>query len=111
MPTLGVTTDRDAGRTRIALSGELDIANAERLETELASVEADAPAMLVLDLRQVEFMDSTGLRTVLAASERARTGGRRMVVVRGSAAVDRLFDITQVDQQLEIVDDPELIQS
>ena len=111
MSTLGVTTDRDAGHTRIALSGELDIANAERLETELASIEAESPATLVLDLRQVEFMDSTGLRTVLAASERARTNGRRMVVVRGSAAVDRLFDITQVDQQLEVVDDPELIQS
>src|SRR3954447_12326088 len=110
MTTLDVTTERIADQTRIALVGELDIASAETLERELETLEADSPGTLVLDLRRVEFIDSTGLRAVIAADERARWAGRRLVVVRGSTAVDRLFNVTQLDRRLEIVDDPDSIQ-
>jgi len=63
-------------------------------------------AVLVLDLRKVEFIDSTGLRAVISADERARSGGRRLVIIRGTTAVERVFSVTQLDQRLEIVDDP-----
>jgi anti-anti-sigma regulatory factor len=46
---------------------------------------------------------------VIAADERARSAGRRFVVVRGSSAVERLFNVTQLDRRLEIVDDPDSI--
>jgi anti-anti-sigma factor len=62
--------------------------------------------VLVLDLRKVEFIDSTGLRAVISADERARSGGRRLVIIRGTTAVERVFSVTQLDQRLEIVDDP-----
>jgi anti-sigma B factor antagonist len=107
MSPLEIITERREGQTRVALVGELDIASAPRFEEGLVEVEADTPGVLVLDLRRVDFIDSTGLRSVIAADERARSTGRRFVVVRGPAAVERVFKVTQLDQRLEIVDDPE----
>jgi len=106
MSPLEITTEKRDGQTHMALVGELDIASAPRFEEGLASVEADTPGVLVLDLRGVEFIDSTGLRAVIAADERARSAGRRFVIIRGPAAVERVFSVTQLDQRLEIVDDP-----
>jgi anti-sigma B factor antagonist len=109
MSQLEITTERREGQTRMALAGELDIASAPRFEEGLAEVEGDTPGVLVLDLRGVEFIDSTGLRAVIAADERARSAGRRLVIVRGPAAVERVFSVTQLDQRLEIIDDPDSV--
>jgi anti-anti-sigma factor len=57
----------------------------------------------------VEFIDSTGLRALIAADERARSDGRRLAVVRGPKAVERLLAVTQLDQRLDIVEDPDSI--
>jgi anti-sigma B factor antagonist len=103
---LEIITEQGEGQARIALVGELDIASAPQFEEGLEKVEAGAPAVLVLDLRKVEFIDSTGLRAVISADERARSGGRRLVIIRGTTAVERVFSVTQLDQRLEIVDDP-----
>jgi anti-sigma B factor antagonist len=107
MSPLEIIIDRREGQTRIALVGELDIASAPSFEEGLADVEGDTPGTLVLDLRRVDFIDSTGLRAVIAADERARSAGRRFVVVRGPAAVERVLSVTQLDQRLDIVDDPD----
>jgi anti-anti-sigma factor len=109
MPPLDVTSEQQGGQLRVALAGELDIVNAPELESQLATIEADAADTLVLDLRGVEFIDSTGLRALIAANERARAAGRRLVIVRGAKAVDRLLSLTQLDQRLEIVDDPDAL--
>ncbi len=106
MSPLEIITEQGEGQARIALVGELDIASAPQFEEGLEKVEAGAPAVLVLDLRKVEFIDSTGLRAVISADERARSGGRRLVIIRGTTAVERVFSVTQLDQRLEIVDDP-----
>jgi anti-sigma B factor antagonist len=109
MSPLEVTAEQHPGQTRIVLIGELDIASADGLEKRLADVEADSPAILVLDLRRVEFIDSTGLRALIAADQRARSQGRRLAVVSGPNAVARLLTVTQLDQRLEIVDDPDAV--
>jgi anti-sigma B factor antagonist len=105
MSTLEITTEQHEGQTRVVLAGELDIASTEQLDEALATIEGEDLGTLVLDLRNVEFIDSTGLRTVIAADERARSADRRFVVVRGPGAVERLFSVTQLDQRFEIVDD------
>ena len=110
MTQLTIDTERRNGATHLVLAGELDIASAEGFDERLAAHEHEAP-VLVLDLRRVEFIDSTGIRALIVADERARTNGRRLVVVRGSQAVDRLFSVTQLDERLEIVDDPDSIQA
>ena len=109
MASLDVTTEQHPGQTRVVLIGELDIASTDGLEKQLAAIEVDSPGTLVLDLRRVEFIDSTGLRALIAADERARSQGRRLAVVRGPDAVARLLAVTQLDQRLEIVDDPDAV--
>jgi len=106
MSPLEMTTEEGEGQTRVTLVGELDIASAPQFEEGLEKVEANSPGVLVLDLREVEFIDSTGLRAVISADERARSAERRFVIVRGTPAVERVFSVTQLDQRLEIVDDP-----
>ena len=106
MSTLELNTQDGAnGEVRLALRGELDISTAQRVEDELARIEASRPPAIVLDLRALEFMDSTGLRTVVGADARAREQGRRLTIVRGPDAVQRIFSVTTLDERLEIVDD------
>ncbi len=109
MSLLEISTEEREGQVRVALVGELDIASAPKFEEGLAEAEGGSPELLVLDLRGVEFIDSTGLRAVIAADERARSAGRRFVIVRGPAAVERVFSVTQLDQRLDIVDEPESV--
>jgi anti-anti-sigma factor len=109
MSPFEITTEEAEGQTRVTLVGELDIASAPQFEEGLQQAESNSPDVLVLDLRKVEFIDSTGLRAVIAADERARTAGRRFVIIRGTQAVERVFSVTQLDQRLEIVDDPESV--
>ena len=101
---LGVLTLRSerAGDTHvIALSGELDIASVRDVEAELASVEAAARlARLVIDLRDVTFIDSSGLRLVLEASRRADTTAYRLALVRPGPRVFRAFEISGIDTLL-----------
>jgi anti-anti-sigma factor len=103
---LELRTENDHGGPRLIAAGELDLASAEELDSHLKQLESSEPDVLVLDLRELEFMDSTGLRTVIAADARARERGARLVVVRAPEEVDRVFRLTRMDQHLELVDEP-----
>jgi anti-sigma B factor antagonist len=112
MALLELTAEQDHGGTvRVVLTGELDISSAPQLDDELAKVEAAAPPVIVLDLRALEFMDSTGLRTVVTADGRAREQGRRLAIVRGPEAVHRVFSVTRLDERLDIIDDPAAVEA
>ena len=103
---LELRTEQDQGVPRLVVSGELDLASAGELDASLKQLESSEPPILVLDLRELEFMDSTGLRSVIAADARARDRGARLVVVRAPGEVDRVFSLTRMDQHLELVDEP-----
>jgi anti-anti-sigma factor len=109
MSPLAVTLEEHPGQTRVVLTGELDIASTPQFERQLATAEAQGAEVLIVDLRGVEFVDSTGLRALISADERARSGSRRMIIVRGPGAVERLLTITHLDQRLELVDDPDSV--
>ena len=95
---------------RAAPTGELDLPGAAVLEDELARVEAEPDlGTIVLDLRGLEFMDSSGLRLVVTADLRLREAGRRLVLVRGDENVQRVFEITRMAERLTFVDDPEAV--
>jgi anti-anti-sigma factor len=102
---LDVRTEDRNGLVHVALVGELDLSTVAKVQEELRRVEASAPATLVVDLSKLTFLDSTGLRCIVTADERARTDGRRIVIVRGPDAVQRVFAITRLDERLEMVDD------
>ena len=91
---------------RLALRGELDISSAGRVEEELKSIQSGGPTTLVLDLRELEFMDSTGLRLIVRADESARESGTRFVIVRGPEPVQRVFEIVGLDSRLEMAEEP-----
>ena len=106
MEILEVTTQDSSEQVTISLKGELDLSSVGKVQEELRRVEAEEPPLLVLDLTNLTFLDSTGLRTVVTADERARDNGRRFVIVRGPDAVQRVFAITRLEERLEMVDDP-----
>jgi len=92
----------------ITATGELDLSGAELLEAELERLAAEPElATVVLDLRGLEFMDSSGLRLVVLADMQAREAGRRFVLVRGTETVHRVFEITKMSERLDFVADPE----
>jgi len=105
----GLTIEELDGSVRIALRGELDLAHAYTFDEELRRVEDARPECVVIDLRELTFMDSCGLARLLAARRRARKLGHRLVLVRGPAAVQRLFALSAVDEAFEIVNKPDAV--
>jgi anti-sigma B factor antagonist len=100
-----VTIEERGSTAHLTLHGELDISTASRLEDDLRRIEADAPPVLILDLSRLEFMDSSGLRMLIAADTRAREAGRRLVLIKGNDMVQRVLRLTGLDERLEIVPD------
>ncbi|HEY3209136.1 MAG TPA: STAS domain-containing protein [Actinomycetota bacterium] len=94
------------GAILVSLFGELDISEIEQVEKVLAAAEAKQPHVVVIDLRGLEFMDSSGIRLVVEADLRARQEGRRLVLIRGSETVHRVFTIALLDRRLDFVDEP-----
>ena len=109
MKIFGMETDDGGEVVRIALNGEFDISCARKVEEELRRVEEEKPPTLVLDLRGLSFMDSTGIRVILSADSRAHKDGRRLAIIQGPDAVQRVFRITRLDERLDIVDDPSAV--
>jgi anti-sigma B factor antagonist len=105
--TLEFETTRNAAVAVIAATGELDLSGAQILQAELDRLDAEPDVgTVVLDLRGLEFLDSSGLRLVVLADMRARETGRRFVLVRGPETVHRVFEITRMSERLEFVADP-----
>jgi anti-anti-sigma factor len=102
---LEVESEERDGLVHVALRGELDLSTVSKVQEELDRVNTAAPPLVVLDLSNLSFLDSTGLRCVITAAERARDAGRRFVVVRGPDPVQRVFAITRLEDRLEMVDD------
>ncbi|HKP90186.1 MAG TPA: MMPL family transporter [Thermoleophilaceae bacterium] len=96
----------DGGRLRLRLDGELDLVTAPWLARRLQTVEAEKPPVLVIDLRDLTFMDSSGLRELFSAQRRARAEGRRVALVKGSEPIDRVLEMVSADRAMETVDDP-----
>ncbi len=105
MTILDVETRPGDALVQVVLRGELDLSTVEKVEEELARVEGDEIKVLVLDLSGLSFLDSTGLRLMVTAHQRAEKEGRRLVIVKGPETVHRVFTITKLDEKLEMVDD------
>ena len=110
MRGLALTIEQLEGNAvRIALRGELDLEHAYTFDEELRRIEALEPECICIDLRELSFLDSSGLSRIVAARRRARRGKWRLVLVRGSAAVQRVFQLTALDEAFEIVNAPEML--
>jgi anti-sigma B factor antagonist len=107
MARLTITTDRPrSGVVCVALSGELDLSSAYRFDAELRRIEQTVPDMLIVDPRDLVFMDSAGLSRLLAAHQRARRGGWRFGLIRGSDAVQRMLWMTATHERFLTLPEP-----
>ncbi|MEA2131566.1 MAG: anti-sigma factor antagonist [Solirubrobacteraceae bacterium] len=93
-------------KTHIAPSGELDIASAPAFEQAIADATAEPGAELVLDLRELTFMDSTGLRTLAQANVKAVQAGTALSIWRGPRQIERVLEISGLADLLPLVDAP-----
>jgi stage II sporulation protein AA (anti-sigma F factor antagonist) len=93
----------ETDRIVLVLHGELDLAAAPILAEEIERAESQANA-LVLDLQDLHFIDSAGLRVLLTAHDRARDAGRDFALTPGSPQVQRLLKIAGVSEHLSTVE-------
>ena len=91
------------GAAWVTVEGELDIAGATPFNETLSAALKQA-LLVIVDLRALRFIDSTGLQALVAADTRARERSRRLVVIRGSGQVARVFDLVGLAERLAIVD-------
>jgi anti-anti-sigma factor len=106
IPSFGIQVVNNGAATRIAPAGELDIATAPALEQAIADATAEPGARLVLDLRELTFMDSTGLRTLAQTNARADEDGFTLAIWRGSRQIERVLEISGLGALLPLEDAP-----
>jgi anti-sigma B factor antagonist len=102
-PVLEIATERRADALVLRVRGELDLACAALLERRLERVLADGDELIVLEMSEVTFMDSTGLRTLLVGAERCRAAGSELLLGEVSRQVQRLLEISGAGGELERV--------
>ena len=101
---LAIDSRREGDEHVIALEGELDLAHAGELDEELGRVEDTDATSIKVDLSQLTFIDSTGVRLLLMAEARARADSGRLTIVRAPDSVQRVFVICGVDGILPFAD-------
>ena len=102
-----VTTERHDGLVVVAASGEIDMSTSPQLRAALVDPEASGPAV-VLDLRSVTFMDSSGLGIIVGQHKRAREEGYRFAVsVAGAPEVRRILELSGLVDVLQVVESPD----
>lgn len=89
----------------LALHGDLDANTLAAAQDEVTAAESEAPPVLVLDLSQLEFVDSSGVRLVLLAQHLAEDAGRRLAVRLGHRRTRHIFDVLDITSHLEVLDD------
>jgi anti-anti-sigma factor len=101
-----VTEARD-GAVVVVLHGELDLATAPEVEDAVVGRVRDG-GWVVLDLRGLEFMDSSGVRVIVAAHGLAQESGGRLTIVRAvpDGPVQRVLEISGLEGVLDLVDAP-----
>lgn len=87
--------------------GDLDLAVVDVVEQTLSPLENEF-SEVVIDLRAVEFLDSTGLRAILSADARSRSNGFNLRIIKGGDQVQRLLSHTGMDKHLSLIDASEL---
>ena len=105
-----ITVRRGPDRRLIfELDGELDMACVHQLDEAVADAKLDDASAVVLDLGAVRFLDSTGLKAIVRARNAVGTSGRQFAITRGSAQVQRLLDLTRLNDHLQTIDTPESV--
>lgn len=98
-----IATIDEGTRLTVKVSGELDIATADQLSSQLDQLDVPQGGHVAVDLSQVGFMDSTGLRILIAANRKAGEAGYEFTVVTGESPARRVFELTRMDEHIRVV--------
>jgi anti-sigma B factor antagonist len=104
---LRIDVRSEPDRVVLGLHGELDLLGAPLLQEALDKTDSEASAIMVLDLQDLQFVDSAGLRVILAAHERWRQNGQELALTPGTEQVQRLFAIAGVKDHLRMIGSPD----
>lgn len=102
--TLVVRSQENGGTRLIAFAGELDLANAGTAENALERSLADAGTPVVIDMRELEFIDSTGIALLVSALSRNEGDGRISFIPSDSPAVTRVLELTGLAERLPLAE-------
>jgi len=91
---LKIETQSEGGATVVSLSGSLDVATSPKLKAELTRASDSGQRNIVVDLTQVEFLDSTGLGALMGAHRRAVENDGKFAIVVNDGPIERLLNIT-----------------
>jgi anti-anti-sigma factor len=103
MSQLEVHREHEGDVAIVSFRGEFDYAEMGLAQDEISAAEAEDPAILVLDLTELEFMDSSAVRVILQADNRARAQGRRFALVTGNGPPHRVLSILGLTDRLDVV--------
>ena len=104
---LFIRTHSNGSTCTVSLAGELDLANTDEFSDELKRVEnhGAAPQAIVVDMTELEFIDSTGIAILVAAHRRLNSDADRFSLVRSRAtSVSRVLALTGVDESIPFAD-------
>ena len=99
-----MSLDPNGAVTVVRLSGEFDLAGKDRFDRAVEQL-PEKPGEVLLDLRDLEFIDSTGLRSIIDSWHRSQADGYTLAVLAVPEPVGRLFKLTGLDEILPVVDD------
>ena len=105
MTDFDLTRTEDTTQVVLRPSGDLDLYTAPAFDDALVAAEGEKWPTIVLDLRALEFLDSMALRLIMRTQARAQQDGRRLIVVRGPAFLDRVLTLAGLTEHLELADD------
>jgi len=94
------------GVVRIAVGGEVDMASSPALAGSLEGAELGGTQAIILDLRDTTFIDSSGLRAILKASELAKSNGHQLAIVGVNPSARQLFELTGTEY---LIDEQEFV--
>jgi anti-anti-sigma factor len=103
---LGLQHEAHADSHTLLLSGELDLATSPSLASAVGRLCTEGAGEIIIDMRGLLFIDSTGIRTILQAVDLCARHECELALIRGSASTQRLFELTGLDEKLPFREPP-----
>ena len=97
---IDVHPERDV--VRVAAVGELDLATVAQLQAQIRELREAGFEHIVLDLRQLTFMDSSGVSLILDEDRSARRNGHDFLIINGTPAIQRVLQLCCGDAPLRL---------
>ena len=102
LPLLAVSALPDRERVRVVAAGEVDLFTVDLLRAQFEELFAVGWRDVTADLREVRFMDTSGVHALLSADQQARERGARLTLIVGPGPVSRLLELTGTDRVLAL---------